>query len=59
MQPVADNRPADPPSVWIRIFAQRLALMRPELSAEESIRTAIAEFERLGHLQPEQAVALH
>jgi hypothetical protein len=59
MRTVTDTRPAEPPCVWITIFAQRLALKRPELSPEESVRTAIAEFRRLGHLQPEQAIALH
>jgi hypothetical protein len=42
----------------MRIFAVRFAQRRPELSAEEVVRTAIDEFRCSGHLPPEHAASL-
>ena len=51
--------PATCPSEWIRIFAARLALSRPDISAEEVVRTAIGEYRCSGHLPPETVPAHH
>ncbi len=61
MPPTASSsstRSAESPCDWMRIFAVRFAQRRPELSAEEVVRTAIDEFRCSGHLPPEHAASL-
>lgn len=43
------------PGEWIRIFAIRYAIRRPELTAEEVVARAIGEFPRCSELSPEDA----
>ena len=59
-QPVTHTTaPAEEPCVdWMLIFAARLAQQRQELSAEEVIQLAIAEFKISHCLPPEDAAAL-
>lgn len=53
--------PAAPvsPCEWIRIYAFRLAVRRPEICPEEAVQEAIRQYRCLSHLSPEQAVTLH
>ena len=55
--------PAAAPQVsaceWIRIYAFRLAVRRPEMCPQDAVQEAIRRFPSLGHLSPEQAVVLH
>ena len=57
--PAANALPVSCPSEWIRIFAARLALCRPDISAEEVVRTAIGEYKCSGHLPPESVPPQH
>jgi hypothetical protein len=48
--------PSTSPGEWIRIYAMRLARLRPEMNPEQAVRDAIARYRLTGHLPPEQAL---